>query len=474
MLGAFTQQAHNLILLSEDEARMLGRASVEPEELVLALSRHGNIRSLLAERGVSGSDVYAAIVRRSPIGDDLVLGAVPLSPTTTLLLERAVDVAAARGVLGPSSEHLLLALGEHEQAAAILGEVGVSDPVALVDSMPGKRRPPVTSHALKQYLLRAAGRSSAPRPGPVPPVFERYTVQAQRAARAAVEVASLLEHHEVEPLHLLLGCLHVPDSLAARILDAELTPGEMGTIGEAMERARMYGPRPAHQATGIFTDHARRIVAQDALSYAYRHDHPAIGTGHLLLAILDAEDRTIERIVGSGVMGSGPVNDRLARSVTRALPGEEEIIDRVDDGGVITFDLLIRVLTNWFRDHLPVGWEIRGSGRSGGFSLRVPDSRSEEDFAIDMSWIVTSDRPGRERLLDVTHHALSRLQSAVVTTTATAWPAHGPLDELPEPHVAIAGDRVNPTLRLWYGPPDAPVLELTPPFLLNMILYDRG
>ena len=160
--------------------------------------------------------------------------------------------------------------------------------------------------------------------------------------------------------------------------------------------------------------------------------------------------------------------------MTRALPGEEEIIDRVDDGGVITFDLLIRVLTNWFRDQLPVGWEIRGSGRSGGFRLRVPDSRSEEDFAIDMSWIVTSDRPGRERLLDVTHHALSRLQSAVVTTTATGWPGHGPLDELPEPHVAIAGDRVNPTLRLWYGPPDAPVLELTPPFLLNMILYDRG
>jgi hypothetical protein len=241
-----------------------------------------------------------------------------------------------------------------------------------------------------------------------------------------------------------------------------------------MERARMYGPPPAHQATGIFTDQARRIVAHDALAYTYRHDHPAISTGHLLLATLDAEDRTIERIIGSGVMGSGPVNDRLARSITRALPGEEQIIDRVDDGGVITFDLLIRVLTNWFRSHLPAGWEIHGSGRSGGFRLRVPDSRSEEDVAIDMSWIVTSDRAGRERLLDVAHNALSSLQTAVVTATATAWPAHGSLDELPEPHVAIAGDSVNPTLRLWYGPPDAPVLELTPPFLLNMILHDRA
>jgi ATP-dependent Clp protease ATP-binding subunit ClpA len=51
VLGAFTQQAHNLILLSEDEARMLGRSFVEPEHLLLALTRHGNVRSLLADPG---------------------------------------------------------------------------------------------------------------------------------------------------------------------------------------------------------------------------------------------------------------------------------------------------------------------------------------------------------------------------------------------------------------------------------------
>jgi Clp amino terminal domain, pathogenicity island component len=474
VLGAFTQQAHNLILLSQDEARMLGRASVMPEHLLLALTRHGNVRSLLAERGVRGSDIYAATVGRSPVGDDLVLGTIPLSATSLAVLERAVDVAAERGVLGPSSEHLLLALSEHEQPTAILHDVGIDDPVALVDSMPGEPRPPVSSQALKQYLLRAGERTSAPRPGPVPPVFERYTAEAQRAVRAAVEVASLLEHGEVEPVHLLLGCLHVPDSLAAQILDAELAPSDMGTVGEAMERARMYGSRPAHQATGIFTDTTRRIVAQDALSSAYRFDHPAIGTGHLLLAALDADDHTTNRIVGTGLMGSGPVHDRLARAITRALPGEERIIDRVDDGGVIAFDLLIRILTDWFRQHLPPGWEIRGRGRSGGFRLRVPDSRSEEDFRVDMGWILTSDQPGRQRLVEVTHHALAGLQTCVASATPGPWPAHGAGGELPAPHAEIAGDRVNPTLRLWYGPPDRPVLELAPRLLLNMILHDRS
>jgi hypothetical protein len=236
----------------------------------------------------------------------------------------------------------------------------------------------------------------------------------------------------------------------------------------------MYGPNPAHQATGIFTDRTRRIVAQDALSYAYRHGHPWIGTGHLLLATLDAQDRAMDRIVGSGAMGSGPVHDRLARSVMRLLPGDEAATGRVNGGGVIVFDLLIRILTNWFRELLPAGWAIHGSGRSGGVRLRIPDSRSEEDFGIDMTWIVSSDQPGRRRLLDVTRTALADLQNAVATTTATPWPGQGPDEDLPQPHAEVAGDDVNPTLRLWYGPSEAPVRELTPPELLNMILYDSA
>jgi hypothetical protein len=258
------------------------------------------------------------------------------------------------------------------------------------------------------------------------------------------------------------------------VLEAELSRSEMGTVGEAMERARMYGPNPAHQATGIFTDQSRRIVAQDALSYAYRLDHPWIGSGHLLLATIDAEDRAVDRIVGTGPMGSVSVQDRLARSVMRALPGDEHPIGRVDDGGVIVFDRLISTLTLWFRAHLPPGWTIHGSGRSGGLRLRIPDSRSEEDFAIDMSWIVSSDQPGRRRILELTRAALAGVQTAVATTTATPWPGDGPADDLPEPNAEITGDAVNPRLRLWYGPRDAPVLELTPPMLLNMMLYDQA
>ena len=443
---------------------------MDPEHLLLALARRGNVRVLFEERGVTGSDVYHAIVRSAPVGDDLLLGRVPRSRQTERILERAVDLAAQRGVLGPSSEHLLLALAQDDRVARILADVGIDDAVAMVDAARREPRPPVSEEQLRRFLLRAAGRARAPQPGPVPPVFERYSAEAQRAVRAAGEVASLLEHDEVSPLHLLLGCLHVPNSLAARVLGDELPPSEMGTLGEAMERARMYGPPPSHQSTGIFTDAARRIAAETALGYAYRHDHGWIGTGHLLLATLDAEDGAVKRIVGTGLMGSAPVSDRLARSVVRALPGDEHPTGRVQRDGVIAFDLLISMLTNWFRDQLPPGWVIHGSGRSGGMRLRVPGSLSEEDFAVYLDGVVALDRPGRERLLTVTHAALADVQEAVVSSTATAWPDQAPAGEPPAPHAEIAGDSVNPTLRLWYGPSQAPSAEFAPPILLNMIL----
>lgn len=469
MLGAFTGQAHDLILLAGDEARMLGRSAVEPEHLLLALSRGGDVRSLLAEQGLTGSDVHAAIVARSGVGDDLPLGALPRSRATDRVLERAVDLAAERGVLGASTEHLLLVLASDREleVATMLDDLGI-DAVGLVDATAGERREPVSAERLKHWLLRVADGSAASQPARVAPVFERYTAEAQRAVRAASEIAALLEHEYVRPLHLLLGCLHVPDSLAARILDVELAPSDMGTVGEAMERARMYGPNPAHQATGIFTPDARQIVAEGALAYAYRHDDPSIGTGHLLLATLDAHDCAVDRIVGSGVMGSGPVNDRVGRALMRALPGDEHVTGRVTGGGVISFDVLIRILTQWFREVLPPGWSIHGRGRSDGVRLRVPDSRSEEDYAVHVGWVIASDRPGRERLIEVTQAALTELQNAIIQTTSGNWPSEDGNGPPPEPHAGIVGDKI----RLWYGPSRAPVIEVKPPILLNSVLHE--
>jgi len=80
-MSLFGGDSPDLILLAEDEARMLGRSTVQPEHLLLAFSRRrrGRVRDLLGERGVTARELHAAIVGVDGVGDELVLGRLPRS-----------------------------------------------------------------------------------------------------------------------------------------------------------------------------------------------------------------------------------------------------------------------------------------------------------------------------------------------------------------------------------------------------------
>lgn len=322
VLGVFTDQAYNLILLAEDEARMLGRAEVEPKHVLLALARGGNVESLLAERGVTASDIHRVIVRADAVGSELVLGRLPRSKATDDALERAVDAAASRGVLGPSSEHVLLGLSEDAEVGGVLREVGVDDVERLVDARYSALRGPLSVERVKSYALRVGTTRSAPRPGPIPLVFERFTTPARSAVAAAERVAGTLEHEYVEPFHLLLGLLGTKGGLAAEVLRGHGVEPERAT-----HRAQLLGAGRSLQSTGIFTDQARRIVAEDALKHAYRYGHSSIGTGHLLLATLDT-DGVVTRI-----LGEGPLAEHVAAEIVKELPGGEDSNTGSNDGG---------------------------------------------------------------------------------------------------------------------------------------------
>lgn len=320
MIGVFSSQAYNLILLAEDEARMLGRASVEPEHLLLALARSGNVVSLLQRRGVSAVDIHGAIVAAGGFGDDLALGALQRSAAVEDAMERAIDAAADRGVAGPSSEHLLLGLGDDAAVASILRELGITDVEALVDEVYPARSKPLDREKVRRHALRVASSQTPPFPGPVPPAFERFTAQARAAVEAAIRSADELANAYVAPFHFLLGFLAVGEGLAATVLEQHGL-----TLSVARKMAQVYGPGPANQATGIFTQTARRIVAEDALLRAYRHGHHSIGTGHILLASLDCP----ENLTALAVLRRPSLPERIvlaqhiARETTRLLPGDE-------------------------------------------------------------------------------------------------------------------------------------------------------
>jgi Clp amino terminal domain, pathogenicity island component len=463
LVSLFGDKAPQLILLAEDEARMLGRSRVEPVHLLLAFARHGSVADVLGEWGVSARALHATVVAGDGMGDELVLGRLPRSPASDAVLQRAVEAAAERGQWRPGSLQVLLALSSDDSVKAILCDLAcdldLADLVRLVDEREPPRAPR-SNEQLRADLVRETLAEQHRTARPPIPAFERFTPDARRAIRAAAESAAVLEHREVEPFHLLIGCLQVPDSFAARVLAPLWEDGELGAIGEAIDLALRYGPPPCHQATGIFSPTARQVISERALSVAYRLGHAQISTGHLLLAVLDRQDHT------TAVM-THPHAQRLARTLSRGLPGAEH---GPDEGAItwIQFDSLVRTLTLGFRRILPAGWTIFGTARSD-IHLRVPDSRSESDFQIRPGWIIAEPGLAPDRLQRVTDWMLERLQAAVIDATGQRWPQAG--QDRVTPYAVLIEDRYNPTLCLGYGDPQSPVTtRLEHDLPLNMMI----
>jgi len=310
-LGWFTDQAYNAILLADDEARMLSHRRVDPEHLLLAAARYGNVESLLARAGISARAIHDVIAANKGFGGKLELRP-RRSSASEQVLRQAVVAAAARGVLGPSTEHLLIALDDQELPARILAELGISSAQALVDGHYPVTRPPVDHALLERRAAELAARGiEPPSPGPIPPVFERFTAQARATINAGVEYARRADDRWVEPAHLLFGVLNAEAGVAAAVRTR---------YGWHRPPAQSAGP-PAYspRATGIFTPEARRIVAEDVLIIAERLDHPALTTGHVLLAILERYAYlTIDFI------NSLPGIREITAAVIDALPGDED------------------------------------------------------------------------------------------------------------------------------------------------------
>jgi ATP-dependent Clp protease ATP-binding subunit ClpA len=332
-LGRFTDQAYNAILLAADEARMLSHPRVGPDHLLLAAARYGNVESLLGSAGVTARAIHDVIVRIKGFGGKLELRPRRL-PASEEVLRRAVAAATARGVLGPSTEHLLIALGEQELTARILAEFGISSAQALVDGHYPATRPPV-DHAIIQRRaaqLHAHG-SEPPSPGPIPPIFERFTAQARDAINAGIQYSREADDPRVEPAHLLAGVVNAKTGVVAAVRPRHgwhIPPGQFakprypgaapGIVSTDLRHPNVltYTQPPYSRATGIFSTDARRIVAEDVLVVAERLGHRALTTGHVLIAILERPDEYSSDIISS-VPGI-----REVTAIMNALPGHQE------------------------------------------------------------------------------------------------------------------------------------------------------
>jgi len=125
--GRFTQRARNVVMTAQNEARAAGNDQIEPAHLILGLLADdaGLAARAIIEVGVGLDDVRNAIVPSLPTAAEAVPDLIPYSAPARKALELTFREALRLGHNYIGTEHMLLALLEHEGGEGPLAALGI-------------------------------------------------------------------------------------------------------------------------------------------------------------------------------------------------------------------------------------------------------------------------------------------------------------------------------------------------------------
>ncbi|HWS38844.1 MAG TPA: Clp protease N-terminal domain-containing protein [Actinoplanes sp.] len=150
---------------------------------------------------------------------------------------------------------------------------------------------------------QAAQKRSAP-PGDPSQGFNRYSSLGRAAVVASMAHAARLRHNDITLGHLILGLLDQTDGLAVQ---AVLAQGH--TVQDI--RDRVTPPPGDAEAKPLipFDTHTRKAL-ELTFRHALRLGHEKVGTGHILLAVLEEGDPLdLDRTAVEQTVAAGPQED---------------------------------------------------------------------------------------------------------------------------------------------------------------------
>lgn len=119
MLERFTPPARQVLVVAQEEARLLGHPAVRTEHVLLGLLRteEGVAANALASIGLVTDRVRERIVELVGQGKHTTHGQVPLHPRTRRLFDLALREAMSLGADEVGTEHIALALAAEGEGA---------------------------------------------------------------------------------------------------------------------------------------------------------------------------------------------------------------------------------------------------------------------------------------------------------------------------------------------------------------------
>jgi ATP-dependent Clp protease ATP-binding subunit ClpC len=132
MFERFTDRARRVVVLAQEEARLLNHGYIGTEHLLLGLIHEGGSAAgpALEALGVTLDDARAQVVSIVPRGQELPSGHIPFTPRAKKILELSLREALDLGhsYIGP--EHILLGIVREGQGVAnqVLVNLGADGP----------------------------------------------------------------------------------------------------------------------------------------------------------------------------------------------------------------------------------------------------------------------------------------------------------------------------------------------------------
>ena len=213
----FTDQARQVLVLAQEEARRLNHGFIETEHLLLGLVRQGDglAAQVLVARGVTLEAVRDEVERINPAGSTPP-GSPPFTSRAKKVLQLSLRESLQLGHNYIGTEHMLLGLLREGEGTGVrvLVSLGVDlstirQQVLALDS-PVR---PTTDQAPAVPSIVRHTRDDLPRD-----LYDRFTDQARQVMVLAEDEAHLLHHAFIGTEHLLLGLIDQGDGLAATVL----------------------------------------------------------------------------------------------------------------------------------------------------------------------------------------------------------------------------------------------------------------
>jgi ATP-dependent Clp protease ATP-binding subunit ClpC len=119
MFERFTEQARQVLVLAQEEARALKHNYIGTEHLLLGLLREEGVAARVFDKlEISVEEVRAAVVRIVGSGEEVPQGQIPFTPRAKKVLELALREALSLGHNYIGTEHILLGLIREKEGGA--------------------------------------------------------------------------------------------------------------------------------------------------------------------------------------------------------------------------------------------------------------------------------------------------------------------------------------------------------------------